>query len=45
MVFILLEFRELEELGVRRVPEGLSVLSLNKKRDFKVIVQQDLVEL
>ena len=31
MVFILLELRELEELGVCRVPEGLSATSCDEK--------------
>ena len=34
MVFILLEFRELEEFGVCRVPEGLSATSCDEREEI-----------
>jgi hypothetical protein len=36
MVFILLELRELEELGVLSVPDGLSELSCQKKGSLSI---------
>jgi hypothetical protein len=39
MVFILLELRELEELGVLSVPDGLSELSCHKNAIYSHLPQ------
>ena len=45
MVFILLELRELEELGVCSVPEGLSATSYQEKTNISLLVPSREISL